>query len=212
MSTVSERRRGITREAEGERERARVSVRVCDRHRLLSVWLQLYSATTRQQQQQLQQLKQQQVGTLDFCAFPADVSARVAAGGEPRHQQTGDSTGSTRSCRLCRLVRSLPVSIFSFFFLRFLLNYFFNCRSVVVIFITGDWLSASAPPSRICRRAHVQVEILCTVSWVARHTSWVCCQISRSQSSGDNFRRALIRTVTGCGKWFYSFPTRLKNL
>lgn len=131
MSTVSERRRGIKREV--ERERARVSVRVCDRHRLLSVWLQLYSATTRQQQ-----LKQQQVGTLDFCAFPADVSARVAARGEPRHQQTGDSTGSTRSCRLCRLVRSLPVSIFSFFFLRFLLNYFFNCRSVFVIFITGD--------------------------------------------------------------------------
>lgn len=134
MSTVSKRRRGIKREAERERERARVSVRVCDRHRLLSVWLQLYSATTRQQLQ----LKQQQVGTLDFCAFPADVSARVAARGEPRHQQTGDSTGSTRSCRLCRLVRSLPVSIFSFFFLRFLLNYFFNCRSVVVIFITGD--------------------------------------------------------------------------
>lgn len=120
--------------AVGERERACVSVRVCDRHRLLSVWLQLYSATTRQQLIQIQQ----QVGTLDFCAFPAAVSACVAAHSDSDISRQVTQPAQRAVARLCRLVvRSLPASIFSFFF-SFLLNYFFNCRSFVVIFIAGD--------------------------------------------------------------------------
>lgn len=98
-----------------ERERERVSVRVCDRHRLLSVWLQLYSATTRQQQQLLQQ-----VGTLDFCAFPAAVSACVAAHSDSDISRQVTQPAQRAVARLCRLVvRSLPASIFSFFFFIF---------------------------------------------------------------------------------------------
>lgn len=99
-----------------ERERALVSVRVCDRHRLLSVWLQLYSATTRQQLIQIQQ----QVGTLDFCAFPAAVSACVAAHSDSNISRQVTQPAQRAVARLCRLVvRSLPASIFSFFFFIF---------------------------------------------------------------------------------------------
>lgn len=100
---------------EGGSERDRESARVCDRQRLLSVWLQLYSATTRQQQLQLQQ----QVGTLDFCAFPAALSACVAAHSASDISRQVTQPAQRAVTRLCRLVRSLPVSIFSFFFFYF---------------------------------------------------------------------------------------------
>lgn len=98
-----------------ERERERVSVRVCDRHRLLSVWLQLYSATTRQQQQ----LQQQQVGTLDFCAFPAAVSACVAAHSDSNISRQVTQPAQRAVACLCRSPRRPVAARFDFFILFF---------------------------------------------------------------------------------------------
>lgn len=98
-----------------ERERALVSVRVCDRHRLLSVWLQLYSATTRQQLIQIQQ----QVGTLDFCAFPAAVSACVAAHSDSDISRQVTQPAQRAVARLCRSPRRPVAARFDFFILFF---------------------------------------------------------------------------------------------